>query len=131
MNENGETNKSDELLSRMIPKYLEYIETECSRVPITVKRYRAHLQRFITCMGDGPVHEIGKEQVFLFKRRLHECGLGPASVSGILSCLRSFLKYLRDVEEIRVYDPEKIKRPIIPRREVDYLSKEEVRRFLA
>jgi len=48
----------------------------------------------------------------------------------MLSGLRSFLRYLKEVRGFQVYDPEKVRRPKIPKHEVEYLTKEEVQRFL-
>ena len=60
-----------------------------------------------------------------------DAGLGPASIGGFLSCLRGLLRYVRDVQGLEVMDAEKIKRPRIPQRTVDYLTKEELERLLA
>ena len=48
----------------------------------------------------------------------------------MLSGLRSFLRYLKDIRGLAVYDPAKVRRPAIPKREVEYLSKDELQRFL-
>ena len=48
----------------------------------------------------------------------------------MLSGLRSFLRYLRDIRGLAVFDPAKVRPPKIPKREVEYLSKEELQRFL-
>jgi site-specific recombinase XerD len=55
--------------------------------------------------------------------------LAPATMAAMLSGLRSFLRYLKDVRGFQVYDPEKVRRPKIPKHEVEYLTKEEVQRF--
>ena len=56
--------------------------------------------------------------------------LAPATMAAMLSGLRSFLRYLKEVKRFQVYDPKKIRRPKIPKHEVEYLTKEEVARFL-
>jgi site-specific recombinase XerD len=55
-----------------------------------------------------------------------DAGLGPSTIGALLSCLRGFLRYLRDERHLRVLDAEKIKRPRIPQRTVEYLTKEEL-----
>jgi len=50
-------------------------------------------------------------------------------MAAMLSGLRSFLRYLKAVRGFAVYDPEKVRRPKIPKHEVEYLTKEEVQRF--
>jgi len=51
-------------------------------------------------------------------------------MAGLLSCLRSFLRYLRDVRHLKVLDSEKVKRVRIPNRTVDYRTKDEVDRLM-
>jgi site-specific recombinase XerD len=118
------------LFSELIAVYLEYVRVEQGRPPITVERYRARLQRFIDEVGDCPVGEITPAKLSLYKRHLMDAGLGPVTIGGFLSCLRGFLRYVRDVQELVVMDAEKIKRPRIPQRTVDYLTKEELDRLL-
>jgi integrase len=66
----------------------------------------------------------------LYKRRLLDQSLSPATMAAILSGLRSFLRYCKEVRGFQVYDPAKVRRPKIPKHEVEYLTKEEVQRFL-
>ena len=118
------------LVSESIPAFLEHIRVEEGRVPVTIIRYRAHLERFIREVGDCSVAEITPERVALYKRKLLDSSLGPATMAGLLSCLRSFLRYLRDVRHLKVLDSEKVKRVRIPNRTVDYLTKDEVDRLM-
>jgi integrase/recombinase XerD len=97
---------------------------------VTVDRYRSRLQRFIDEMGDCPISEITSEKLVLYKRHLMDAQLGPSTIGGLLSCLRGFLRYLRDERHLRVLDAEKIKRPRIPQRTVEYLTKEELELLL-
>ena len=122
---------SSSLFSELIAAYLEYVRVEQSRPPITVERYRARLERFIDELGDCPVGEIAPAKLSLYKRHLMDAGLGAVTIGGFLSCLRGFLRYVRDVQGLAVMDAEKIKRPRIPQRTVDYLTKEELDRLLA
>jgi site-specific recombinase XerD len=128
--EQPEAGATGVLFSELIAVYLEYVRVEQGRPPITVERYRARLQRFIDEVGDCPVGEITPAKLSLYKRHLMDAGLGPVTIGGFLSCLRGFLRYVRDVQELVVMDAEKIKRPRIPQRTVDYLTKEELDRLL-
>lgn len=119
------------LVSEMIPAFLEYIRVEEGRVPVTIIRYQAHLDRFIREVGDCAVSEITPDKIAIYKRKLLDSRLAPATMTALLSCIRSFLRYLRDVRQVRVMDAEKIKRIRIPNRAVDFLTKEEVDRMLA
>jgi integrase/recombinase XerD len=118
------------LISFMLPAFLDHLRVEENRSPGTLHRYHSHIQRFLTEAGDCSVGEISSEQLSFFKRRLLDARLSPATMAAMLSCLRTFLKYLREVHQLPVYDPARIRRPKIPKHEVAYLTKDEVQRFL-
>lgn len=118
------------LVSELIPSYLEHLRIE-GRATATLERYQERLQRFIAEVGDCRIRDISQEKVSIYKRRLMDRGVGPVTIGGLLSCLRGFLRYLRDVRGLQVMDGEKIKRPHVPHRTVDYLTKEEVERLMA
>ena len=117
-------------VSACLPDFLEYFRVEEQRTPETLLRYQQHIQAFITSVGDGPVGAITSEKLSVYKRHLLDRGLSAATMATMLSGLWSFLRYLKDIRGLAVYDPAKVRRPKIPKREVDYLSKEEVQRFL-
>jgi integrase/recombinase XerD len=117
------------LISDMLPAFLDHLRIEENRSMGTLHRYRSHIQRFLTEVGDCPVGEITSERLSYFKRRLLDARLSPATMAAMLSCLRTFLKYLREVHQLPVYDPLRIRRPKIPKHEVAYLTKDEIYRF--
>ena len=121
----------DPLISEILPAFLEHIRVEESRSAGTLARYRSHIQRFITEVGDCHVKDIGSEQLSYFKRRMLDQGLSPATMAAVLSCFRTFLRYLGNIHHLQVYNPDNVRRPKIPKREVEYLSKEEIQRFMA
>ena len=130
-----ESNQNDKgpgaiVISKTIAQFLEYIRIEDQRVLGTLETYRHLLERWVRHMGDGPVTGIAAERVWLFKRKLTDAGLGPATIGMTLSVLRVYLRYLRDVQGVNVFDGDKIRRPKIPRRQVEYLTKEELQRFM-
>src|ERR671929_56460 len=118
------------LISEMLPAFLDHLRVEDHRTPTTLIRYESHIQKFITTVGDCPITQISSEYLSLYKRRLLDASLAPATMAAMLSGLRSFLWYLKEVRGFQVYDPEKVRRPKIPKHEVEYLTKEEVQRFL-
>lgn len=123
------TSTGARLVSEMIPPFMEYLQVEEGRSRATLTRYRAHLERWIAAVGDCAVTEINAERISLLKRRLMDDGCGPATIASIISGLRSFLRFLKSVRGLPVYDAAEVRRPKIPKREVDYLSPEEVQRF--
>jgi integrase/recombinase XerD len=118
------------LVSEMLPAFLDHLRVEEHRTPTTLIRYESHIKKFISTVGDCPITRISSEHLSLYKRRLLDDSLAPATMAAMLSGLRSFLRYLKEVRGFHVYDPEKVRRPKIPKHEVEYLTKEEVQRFL-
>jgi len=118
------------LVSEMLPAFLDHLRVEEHRTPATLIRYESHIQKFIATVGDCPITHISSESLSLYKCRLLDENLAPATMAAMLSGLRSFLRYLKEVRGFQVYDPAKIRRPKIPKHEVEYLTKEEVQRFL-
>ena len=84
------------------------------------------MRRFLGTVGDRPVVKIDQECLSLYKRWLAEAKLSPATRAAMIGCLRSFLKFVRDVKGLAVYDAEKIQAPRIPSRTVEFLTKDEV-----
>ncbi len=117
-------------ISELIPEFLEHLRTEERSAPGTIERYKGNLTRFAAAIGDCRADEITSEKLSLHKRQLTDRGLSAAGIATIISSVRSFFRYLRAVKGWQTYDPEKIKRPRVPVREVAYLNKVEVRRFL-
>ena len=118
------------LVSEMLPAFLDYLRVEEHRTPTTLIRYESHIQKFIATVGDCPIIHISSETISIHKRRLLDESLAPATIAAMLSGLRSFLRYLKAVRGFQVYDQEKVRRPKIPKHEVEYFTKEEVARFL-
>lgn len=118
-------------VSDVIPRFLDHLRVEERRAPGTLLRYRTYLSAFRDAVKDCPMGEIDSERLSIYKRRLMDQGLSAATMATMLSSVRSLLRYVRSVEGWTTYDPERVRRPKIPLREVEYLTKEEVQRFLA
>lgn len=118
------------LVSDLVPRFLEHLRIEERRAPSTLVRYHGHLAGFVAMAGDCPVESINGERLYLYKRHLTDRGLSPATIAAMLSGLRSFLRYVRTVAGWSTYDPNRVRRPRIPQRQVEYLTKSEVQRFL-
>ena len=113
------------IVSEILPAFLDHLRLEDHRTPTTLIRYESHIQKFIALVGDCYITRISSEHLSLYKRRLMDENLAPATMAAMLSGLRSFLRYVKEVRGFQVYDPEKVRRPKIPKHEVKYLTKEE------
>ena len=88
------------LVSEMLPAFLDYLRVEEHRTPTTLIRYESHIQKFITTVGDCPITQLASEHLSLYKHRLLDESLAPATIAAMLSGLRSFLRYLKEVARI-------------------------------
>jgi integrase/recombinase XerD len=100
------------------------------RPPSTIARYREALNWVIRDVGDLPVARLNVAHILSLRRKMDQRGCSEARVAAILNALRSFLKFCREVLRLAALDPRQIRVPRIPRRDVVYLTKEEVQQFL-
>lgn len=100
------------------------------RSPLTIVRYREALGWVIRDIGDQPVATLNVGHVLSLRRNPEQRGCGEARVAGILNALRSVLKFSREVLRLPALDPQQVRVPRIPKRDVVYLTKEEIEQFL-
>lgn len=131
----GQVDESEDVsrsltISTVAPAFLDWTRYEMRRSPITLKRYREALGWVIRDIGDLPLMRLHLGHVLELRRRMEDRGCGEARMASILNSLRSLLKFSRSVLRIRTLDPREVRIPRIPKRDVVYLSKEEVQQFL-
>src|SRR5689334_13776589 len=85
------------LVSETLSGFLEYLRVEKQCTPDTLLRYQKHIQTFLTSVGDCSVGAINSEKLSVYKRHLLDRGLSAATMATMLSGLRSFLRYLREI----------------------------------
>lgn len=116
-------------ISALAPVFLEWARYEVRRAPVTIVRYRDSLRWVIRDIGDVAVAELHRGHLLRLRAAMETRGCGEARIAAVLNALRSFLKFARDVARIPCLDPRDVRVPRIPRRDVVYLTPEEVRRL--
>jgi integrase/recombinase XerD len=112
----------DELTSR----YFVYAEVEMGYRPETLTKYKDSLLWVFRLLPHiKHPSEITYEDVLLLKKRSKDSGKGESRINSIVNALKSFLRYC-SVVGIKVIDQSEIKQMKLPKREVVYLTKEEV-----
>lgn len=97
----------------MIKKYLEYALYTKNLSIGTVKRYKKGLKKFdcylksIWKTAENP-EEILLDDVFSFVAYMRKSGLLPQTCNTILVCVKSYLRYLRDILDMDVLDNRRI-----------------------
>lgn len=126
----GVSQKERKLTSAMIPDFLDYARYEMNFSPQTIMKYEDALKWFIRDIGDKPVQEYEVQEFVKLKRLMMERGVGEARIAQVVYAVRSFLLYCRNFLNLDVLSPKQIRPPKRYRREVIFLTKEEIEAFL-
>jgi integrase/recombinase XerD len=119
------------LLSEATPRFLAFATVELGFAPQTVAKYDECLHQVVRWIGDLPVTELSKQKVVALKSvmlgRRHSAGRQVC----ILAALKRLLLFCREELRLAVMEPDLIVLPKRPRREVVFLTPEEVERFVS
>lgn len=122
------------LFSDLVYEFLEYMEIEKGRSMKTVENYDHYLSRFID-FDDADVSKIDAEMVRRWRLQLNrfvdEYGnhLSKATQNYHLIALRNFFKYCAR-RDIKTMSPDKIELAKTQRKQVSFLTAEEVERMI-
>lgn len=122
-------------LSKHLRTFLEHLEVEKGRSPLTVRNYQFYLARFIDWAKDPTAESVDQDMVHRFRLHLNrlasrgEGTLKKSTQNYHLIALRSFLKFLakRDILSLQ---PEKIELAKQGTREVAFLDATDLARLL-
>jgi integrase/recombinase XerD len=117
-------------VSRLLEGFLEYARYEINFSPQTIIKYKDSLRSFIRDIGDKEVEKLDVQDFVKLKRIMMERGASEARISSVVYAMRSFLSYCGDFLKIATLNPKQIRPPKRFRREVIFLTKEEIERFI-
>jgi len=124
----------------LMEDFLEHLEVEKNRSPLTTRNYKLYLEKFFSWgQKEFPPfqkpEDINKEAVRQFRRYLSRLKnqegdyLSPNTLNYYLIAIRSFLKYLSS-RDIKSLAPEKIDLAKPKEREISFLEGKELEIFL-
>ncbi|MBP7005555.1 tyrosine-type recombinase/integrase [Patescibacteria group bacterium] len=122
-------------ISSYLRTFLEYIEVEKGRSPLTIRNYSFYLERFIEWAKDPDPKDITLDTIHDFRLYLNrlenrENGtLRKTTQNYHLIALRSFLRFLQK-RDIPSFSPEKIELAKQGSREVSFLEQDDLDRLL-
>jgi len=116
-------------LSEAGKKYLDYCELEKEMSSSSICKYGEVIQWTIAILGDLKIVKITQEHITELKKEYNRRELKPTTRAHNLTVIRELLRFCQNELHLRVMDFEKIKRPKIPRRRVEYLTEEELKQF--
>lgn len=123
-------------LATYLREFLEYLEVERGRSPLTVRNYEFYLNRFIVWSRDPDPKGITQHMIHdyrLYLNRLEsrdEGTLKKSTQNYHLIALRSFLKYLAK-HDVPAFTPEKIELAKQETRQVSFLDAADLERLLS
>jgi len=128
------------MLEPLVDDFLEYLEVEKGRSPLTIREYKHYLNRFLEWLkantkttepGDITPELIRRYRLFL----AHLCNPDGTLLKRVTQtyhvvALRAFLRYLMVQRDIHTLSPDKIELPKQIQRSVAFLNSEQVERLL-
>jgi len=122
--------KGSPTIRELLPYYLAYAEYEWRLSQNTLRTYADGIHRALQALGDIRPQELDQQKVLALKADLASRA-GASRVKSVINALRSFLRFCRLGVGLEVLDPKFIRPPRVPRREVVFLTPEEVEKFLS
>lgn len=116
-------------LSEASKLYLDHCELEKEMSPASIYEYGKTIKWTMDSIGDLEIGEINEEHIAELKKEYNRRELMPATKAHNLSVIRELLRFCQNELRLEVMDFEKIRRPKIPKRRVDYLTEEELKKF--
>lgn len=122
-------------ISSYLRTFLEYIEIEKGRSPLTIRNYDFYLQRFIDWAKDPDPAKINLDMIHKFRLYLNrlenrENGtLRKSTQNYHLIALRSYLRFLQK-RDVPCFSPEKIELAKQGSRDVSFLENQDLDRLL-
>jgi len=109
--------------------YLDYCEFEKEFSIETIKQYKQTLKSFIDVIGDINIGKLNETDINKLKKDFVKKRLSPNRRALNFSILKNLLRFCENDLKLKVIDAELIRRPKIPKREVEYLTEEKLKQF--
>jgi integrase/recombinase XerD len=117
-------------MSNLVPDFLEYARYELNFSPQTIRKYGQSLKYFIQDIGDKPVEQYEVQEFVHLKKLMMERGNCETTIAGVVYAVRSFMLYCKNFLNLNVIQTKQIRPPKRFKREVIFLTKEEIEAFL-
>lgn len=118
-------------LDELAPQFLLYAEVELRFAPRSILKYADCLRQVGKLIGSKDVTAYTKQDLFRLKQAMLAKQHSISRQVGILFALKRFWQFCRDELNLSVLDPNLITPPPRPRREVAFLSAEDVAQFVS
>lgn len=111
-------------------EFLTWLQVEKRFAQSSIVSYRSRLKCFVRDVGDIELNKFSMEHIFKLKQILHQRENSEVFIGVCLACIKGLLKYYREHYSASLQiNPDIITIPKRPRREVVYMTVDEVNRF--
>jgi integrase/recombinase XerD len=118
--------------SALATEFLLWVEVEPQFSRETVEKYGECLKQVWRLVGEKSVLEFSKTDLLRLKSHWLSKNLSASRQMSLLLALKRFLLFCRDEKKLTLcFEPEEIKPPPRPRREVVFLTPEEIEAFIS
>ena len=117
-------------MSELVEGFLEYARYELNFSPQTIRKYGKNLEYFIRDIGDKPVEQYEVQEFVHLKKLMMERGNCETTIAGVVYAVRSFMLYCKNFLNLNVIQTKQIRPPKRFKREVIFLTKEEIEAFI-
>ena len=118
-------------LGELMPYFLGYGKVELRWAAGTLEKYEDAMGWVIRWLGEIPPGRITKQHILLIKAECAKRNVGPNRIAHILAALKAFLRFCQMAVGIETMDVREIHFPRIPKREVQFLTPDEVQQYVA
>lgn len=124
-------NPDPESFSALATEFLLYAEVEYRFSRESTRKYGECLKQVFMALGERTPSSFTRSDLLSLKRRWIEKNLSASRQMSLLLSFRRFLQFCRDDRQMLLsIDPDEIKPPPRPRREVVFLTPDEIEAFL-
>jgi site-specific recombinase XerD len=118
-------------IRELMPYFLAYGKVELRWAPGTLEKYEDAMGWVIRWLGEIAPGRITQQHILLIKAQCARRNHGASRISHILSALKSFLRFCQIAVGLETMDVRQIRLPRIPKREVQFLTPDEIRQYVA
>ncbi|KKU16165.1 MAG: Tyrosine recombinase XerC [Candidatus Jorgensenbacteria bacterium GW2011_GWA1_48_13] len=116
-------------IQKLLKEYLDYLEIEKNRSPLTRENYERYINLFLKSTGVTNLKDLDEEVIRDFRLKLARGSLKKITQGYYVIALRQFLKFLVK-RGYKVVPPETIELPKISRRDIETLDYAELERLM-
>lgn len=122
--------KQSPTMNGLMEDFLEYARCELNFSPQTIVKYRDSLRSFVRDIGDKPVETYEVQEFVKMKKLMMDRGLSGARIASVVYAVRSFFTFCQSFHNLNTINAKQIRPPKRFKREVIFLTKEEIEAFL-